>query len=103
MIFDNLGKGRKTSRVLAFNIDEEKMIAKPTLVIDMPDSLSSFKQGNVNFIDTNKLLYCSSMSKKIAITDTTGNILWQVNSDQSFYRAEYISDSSYFHAALLAR
>ena len=66
------------------------------MVVNLPDSLYSFKQGSVYFIDHDKLLFCSSMTKKIAITDLEGDILWQVNSEQSFYRAVYIEDNGIF-------
>ena len=95
MLFDNISNNNKTSRALAFAIDDEANIAETTLVVNLPDSLYSFKQGSVYFIDSAKLLFCSSMSKKIAVTDLEGNILWQVNSDQSFYRAEYIDGHDY--------
>lgn len=91
MIFDNTVEETNSSRALAFTIDEQAMTAKATLVVDLPESLYSFKQGNVYFIDNTKLMFCSSMTNKIVITDLNGNILWQVNSDQSFYRAEYFS------------
>ena len=96
MLFDNIAEERKTSRAIAFDIDDAGKVAEMTLVVNLPDSLYSFKQGSVFFIDADKLLFCSSMSKKIAITDLDGNILWQVNSEQSFYRAEYLGDINYF-------
>jgi len=92
MIFDNINivDKRRSSRALAFKIDEIKKSAEKVLEVRLPDSLYSFKQGSVSLIDKDKLLFCSSMSKKLAITDLSGNIIWQVNSNQSFYRAEYI-------------
>ncbi len=96
MLFDNSmnmrgrAKSNKKSRALAFKIDETNMTATKTLDVQLPDSLYSFKQGSVYFIDHDHLLFCSSMAKKIAITDVEGKILWQANSEQSFYRAAYL-------------
>lgn len=92
MLFDNIhtvGKSR-SSRAIAFKISDATKTAEKTLEVSLPDSLYSFKQGNVNFISPEKLLFCSSMSKRIAITNLEGTILWQLNSNQSFYRVEYI-------------
>jgi len=91
MIFDNTVKATNSSRALGFTLNEQEMTAEASLIVDLPDSLYSFKQGSAFLIDKNKLLFCSSMSNKIAITNLQGEILWQVNSDQSFYRAEYLS------------
>jgi len=96
MIFDNSmnpaikSRKGKRSRALAFRIDEENMVATKTLDVRLPSDLYSFKQGSVYFIDHDKLLFCSSMTKKIVIADLKGNILWQLNSPQSFYRAVYL-------------
>jgi len=42
-------------------------------------------------IDKNKLLFCSSTNNKIVITDISGNILWNLSSNFSFYRAYYLN------------
>ena len=90
MIFDNgLGNVRNTSRALAFSIDDNCELA---LKVTLPDSLFSFKQGSVYYIDDDKLLFCSSMTNRIIITNLQGDVLWQVKSDASFYRAAYIAD-----------
>lgn len=91
MLFDNNAEGKKSSRALAFKINDDHKSARVTLSVNLPDSLYSFKQGSVYFIDNKRLLFCSSMSNKIAITDLDGKILWQLNSAQSFYRAVYLT------------
>ena len=98
MFFDNAmnphhrGRKGKRSRALAFDIDEQNMVAIKSLDVRLPDSLYSFKQGSVYFIDDEHLLFCSSMAKKLAITDLQGNIVWQANTSTAFYRALYLPD-----------
>lgn len=93
MIFDN-GNPRLTglSRALSFEIDEEGLVATRNLDVALPDSLFSFKQGSVYMLPKGNLLFCSSMSKKLAITNQSGDILWMAKSDDSFYRAIPVKD-----------
>ena len=90
-LFDNNIKGDRKSRALAFSINEEEKSADIKLSTVFADSLYSFKQGSVYIIDDNRLLLCSSMKNKVVVTDFAGNILWQINSKDSFFRAEYLS------------
>ncbi|MDX1627330.1 MAG: arylsulfotransferase family protein, partial [Fulvivirga sp.] len=91
MIFDNGHKEKRpTSRALSFDIESNTL--KSAWYVELPEKYFSFKQGSVFFIGKNKLLFCSSMTNTILVTDLNGNVLWEAKSDESFYRAEYISD-----------
>jgi arylsulfate sulfotransferase len=100
MLFDNGDTSRMTSRAISFELDEVNMKAELQLSVFLPDSLFSFKQGSAYIIEKNKILFCSSIKKKTVITDFDGNILWQANSDFSYYRAEYISKFPVYHKEL---
>ena len=92
MLFDNNMKGDFSSRAICLKLDESNLTVTPSFSVELPDSLFSFKQGSVFRINDDRLLFCSSMTKTILITDLTGNIIWLAESDESFYRAEYISN-----------
>lgn len=89
LLFDNGNRGKKSvSRAYGFSYDDERFIEE--LSIALPDSLYSFKQGSVYQIEEDKYLFCSSMSKYLAVTDGNGKILWLAYSEEAFYRAYYI-------------
>lgn len=92
LIFDNGTFTRQSSRAIKFNINDDKMIARSTMSTFLPDSLYSFKQGNVYQLGNGNLLFDVAMKNKIAITSSEGEVLWQVNSSVSHYRAYYLDD-----------
>ncbi len=93
MLFDNgEASKRKSSRALAFTGSSNSF--NNTLVIELPDSLFTFKQGSVYQFAEDRYLYSSTMTKQLAITDRTGNLLWLARSNKSgFYRAYYLDKS----------
>lgn len=90
VLFDN-GDARKrpTSRLLALKTPEEGDF-QLDFQVALPDSLFSFKQGNVYEIEDNMYLFNSSMTNYLIITDHVGNINWMAKSDHSFYRVYYL-------------
>lgn len=92
LLFDNGDrKYRKTSRALAFKVNNNSFLN--TLIIELPDSLFSWKMGSVYQFREGRYLFSSTMRKKIVITDDLGNILWMAQSSEEFYRAYHIDES----------
>ena len=90
LLFDNGNrKERMTSRALIFSMENNQF--KLLNSVELPKNLFSFKQGSVYMIDKNNFLFCSSTNNKIVITDISGNILWNLSSNFSFYRAYYLN------------
>jgi hypothetical protein len=93
ILFDNGDvELRKSSRALIFKLDEANNDFQIEKSVFLPDDLFSFKQGSVYLFDQNKLLFASSVNSKIVITDMDGEVLWNLNSDYSFYRAYYLNE-----------
>lgn len=90
LLFDNGDDKRTTSRALQLELDETNMKAKAHLSVFLPDSLFSFKQGSSYYINSEKILFCIATKNKVAVTNLQGEVLWQINSNCSFYRAVYI-------------
>jgi hypothetical protein len=90
MIFDNGGPDRMLSRAITFDIDGKGKYHPGRIRITLPGELYTFKEGSAYFVEENKLLFCSSRTNNLVITDLDGNILWQLKSSESFYRAYYI-------------
>ena len=94
LMFDNGNiKNRKMSRALAFREQNQKFMN--TLIIELPDSLFSWKQGSVYQVGEDRFLLNSSMRKKITITNGLGELLWMAATDHEFYRAYYLDESTY--------
>ena len=43
------------------------------------------------FLDQDKFLFASSVNNRVVITNMNGEVLWNLNSDYSFYRAYYLN------------
>ena len=92
MLFDNRdAELRKSSRALIFKLDEKNNNFQIEKSVFLPDDLFSFKQGSVYLFDQDKFLFASSVNSRVVITNMNGEILWNLNSDYSFYRAYYIN------------
>jgi len=91
ILFDNGdNRKRKNSRYLALNTPVDGDFEFDFQIV-LPDSLFSFKQGNVYEINENAFLFNSSMTNYLIITNREGKIMWLAKSDHSFYRAYYVS------------
>lgn len=88
LLFDNGDRRtRPVSRAYSLRDDEDKSLVYS---VALPDSLFTFKQGSVYEIGNDLLLFSSTTTKKLIITDRSGNIVWMANSDHAFYRAYYL-------------
>ncbi len=92
MIFDNGGPERMYSRAISFNIRAKGEYDPGRVWITLPREFYSFKEGSAYLIGDDKVLFCSSRTNNLIITDLEGHILWQLHSTESFYRAFYIED-----------
>ncbi|MEQ9405862.1 MAG: aryl-sulfate sulfotransferase [Cyclobacteriaceae bacterium] len=90
MIFDNMGAGGQT-RAISFEIDETNKKATKKLEVLLPKEMFSAKRGSVQIIDDNKLLFCSTLSNNIVVTDMEGTILWNMKIPRNTYRVEYVT------------
>jgi len=89
MILDNGDpRFRGTSRAVGFNTFDDSI--RNTLVIELPDSLFTFKQGSVYQFAKDRFLFCSTMTKTLIVTNRGGDILWLAKCDYPFYRAYYL-------------
>ena len=92
MLFDNGdAELRKSSRALIFKLDEKNNDFQIEKSIFLPDDLFIFKQGSVYLFDQDKFLFASSVNNRVVITNMNGEVLWNLNSDYSFYRAYYLN------------
>ncbi len=92
MIFDNGGPERMYSRAISFRIMGKGKYRPGKIKLRLPGELYSFKEGSAYLIDDEKILFCSSRTNNQVITNLKGDILWQLRSSDSFYRAYYIPE-----------
>ena len=91
MLFDNGdSKIRKSSRALIFSLDESNKKFDLINSVFLPDDLFSFKQGSVYLFNNDKLLFASTVNSRVVVTNMKGKVLWNLKSDNSFYRAYYL-------------
>jgi hypothetical protein len=89
MLFDN-GPNRAhfSSRAVAFNFNEDKL--ENSLIIDLPDSIFTNKQGSVYQYKEDRFLYSVTRTNDLIITNRKGDVLWHAKSDIGFYRAYFL-------------
>lgn len=92
MLFDNGDRKGGLSRALTFNIDGSNLKYDKVLDVKLPQKLFSFKRGNTQLIDNKHVLFNSSMTNTIAISNRADSVVWQLKLPQSTYRAEYLYD-----------
>ena len=89
MVFDNgMADIRRSSRAVMFNRFGDSI--RNTLIIELPDSLFTVRQGSVYQFAEDRFLFSSTMRKILTITNRQGDILWLAKSDHAFYRAYYL-------------
>lgn len=97
MLFDNGARDyRETSRALIFSLNEKSRNFNYIRSVFLPDDLFTFKQGSVYNINDDTYLFCSSTNNKIIILNSNGEILWDLESDHSFYRVYYFDKNNLF-------
>ena len=90
MLFDNgNARTRKTTRAVGFKEQNGEILN--TLIISLPDSLFTFKQGNVTQFEDNRFLFNSTTTKTLIVTNRSGEILWLAKSDNAFYKAYVVN------------
>jgi hypothetical protein len=89
MLFEN-GTDKKRSRVLAYTLDEPARSANANLSIELPVNLYSERMGSAYWTDDANILVCSSQAHAVSLLDTTGKILWRIQTGFIPYRAEFI-------------
>jgi outer membrane protein assembly factor BamB len=89
MLFEN-GTNKKRSRVLSYTLDESNRSANVNLSIELPLNLYSERMGSAYCVDDANILVCSSQSHAVSLLDSTGKILWRVQTGFIPYRAEFI-------------
>jgi arylsulfate sulfotransferase len=92
VVFDNIAESRTISRILFFDLDEEKMVLNKFDEIKLPKDLYSFKQASAYQVSDTTYLVCSAMKNKLAIIDRQGRPLWEAQSSETFYRAYFVND-----------
>jgi hypothetical protein len=89
MLFEN-GTNKKRSRVLTYTLDESHRVANVNLSIELPVHLYSERMGSAYQLEDASILVCSSQAHNVSLMDTTGKILWRVQTGFIPYRAEFI-------------
>ena len=89
MLFEN-GTNKKQSRVVAYTLNEAGRTAVVNLSIDLPLNLYSERMGSAYRVDDASLLVCSSQAHAVSLLDTSGKVLWRVQTGFIPYRAEFI-------------
>lgn len=92
MLFDNGDRKYGVSRALTFNIDGANLTYEKVLDVKLPPQLFSFKRGNSQLISDEHVLFNSSMTNVIAVSNTNDSVIWQLKLPQSTYRGEYINN-----------
>ncbi|MFA5327807.1 MAG: aryl-sulfate sulfotransferase [Prolixibacteraceae bacterium] len=91
MVVDN-GKINKQTRAVSYMVDETSKTAVVKKNIKFPKDLFTMNQGSGYMIDSQHVLFGSTMSETMAITDLSGIPAWQYQTDKKFYRAYYINE-----------
>lgn len=89
MLFDN-GIYKNESRTLSFNIDTVSMLATTRINAPLPKSLHTSRMGSAYLLPNGNLLQTSSKKGSVLITARTGEVLWELDSPNVLYRAEYV-------------
>ena len=93
LFFDNGHfRKRKSSRAISFR--ESEGILENKLIIQLPDSLFSWKMSSVYQFEDDRFLFNCTMNNTILITDSRGEVLWMAKTDQELYRAYYIAPTA---------
>ena len=87
----NNGLAEQRSGALFYKIDRENHSIAFRKQVNFPDSLFTPSQGNVTLIGSGHILFCSSVNKKIVVTDMEGRLLWMTDTPDRPYRAEYVN------------
>jgi len=93
MFLDN-GKNAGVTRAISVAVDETSKSADIKKIIEFPEALYSKNQGSAYMVDPDHILFGSALKKTIAITDLSGNPVWEYRTDLVFYRAYYIDELS---------
>jgi len=98
MMFDNGLINRGFSRILSLKLNEKQLRWKSEIDIHLDKEHTTFRMGSARFIDENHILVSSPKRfMQISIMDTNGNILWNVLSNKSSYRAIYLDPEILHH------
>ena len=89
MLFDN-GIYKNESRTLSFDLDTVSMVATTRINAPLPKSLYSSRMGSAYLLPNGNLLQTSSKKGTVLITTKTGEILWELDTPNVLYRAEYV-------------
>lgn len=89
MMFDN-GYAAKRSRVLMYDIDEESMTARTVLNLPLAEEDYSPNQSSAYLMPDGNIIYCSTVSRNIGITDRFGNVKWKLHLTKPTFKALYI-------------
>lgn len=91
MVLDN-GKASKQSRAISYLVDESTKQASVVKNVKFPSELFSPNQASAFMVDSDHILFGSSVEKTMVITDMQGSPVWQFQTDLQFYRAYYINE-----------
>lgn len=91
MLFDNGGRS-VVSRALSFKLDELNKKAIKIIDTKLAPEFFTHKRGNSYLISPNEqILFCSTLTNHILVTDSMGQIIWKMKLPVPTYRVEYIN------------
>lgn len=80
------------SRVISFNIESKGKHKPGKIRVQLPRELYSFKESIAYLIEGDKILFFSSRTNNLVITNLEGEILCQLRSSETFYKAYCIKE-----------
>lgn len=97
-LYNSSDKGRgigKSSRVLTFDLNTTNWKASLVQSVALPQHLYTSRMGSAYELPNKNILTVSSKTGMVLILDTTGKVLWELNSYFIPYRAEYVPEKTW--------
>jgi outer membrane protein assembly factor BamB len=94
VLFDN-GLRDKRSRTLMYELDTVQMKARTLIDAPLPKEKYTSRMGNGFVLPDGNLLQVSSKRGSVLVTDTKGEVLWEMVVDFAPYRGEYAPEEKW--------
>jgi arylsulfate sulfotransferase len=91
ILFDNGGNERPTTRIISFQVDEEKMRVDTNWSFDVDQELHTRRMGSADLIDAGRVLVCSPKKQLfLAVYTVEGVEIWRAWASHDSLRAIYV-------------
>lgn len=89
-----VAKSPENSEIISFNINEKKLAASTSYLVNIQKDYASKMQGGAIKVDKNTFLTNTTFHQKIFFINKKGEILWDLALNNSTFRAEYFADTT---------